>query len=78
MRRQGVSFSSLHTPSSLNVSGSPHHGSPDPSILRSATRSADKSADRYTSGLGSVWGLVHPANVNAFFASFRNVSFKDS
>lgn len=46
MRRQGVSFSSLHTPSSLNVSGSPRHVSPDHSILRSANRPADKSADR--------------------------------
>ncbi|TWW57594.1 Centrosomal protein of 135 kDa [Takifugu flavidus] len=49
MRRQGVSFSSLHTPTSLNVSGSPHHVSPDHSILRSVTRSADKSADRNVS-----------------------------
>ncbi|XP_074492178.1 centrosomal protein of 135 kDa isoform X2 [Sebastes fasciatus] len=41
MRRQGVSFSSL------DVSSSSHHTSPERSILRTLNRSTDKSADKY-------------------------------
>ncbi|KAL7397610.1 hypothetical protein ABVT39_024981 [Epinephelus coioides] len=44
MRRQGVSFSSLQSSSSL--SASPHHTSPERSILRTLNRSTDKSADK--------------------------------
>ncbi|XP_037627131.1 centrosomal protein of 135 kDa isoform X1 [Sebastes umbrosus] len=40
MRRQGVSFSSL------DVSSSSHHTSPERSILRTLNRSTDKSADK--------------------------------
>ncbi|XP_049443312.1 centrosomal protein of 135 kDa [Epinephelus fuscoguttatus] len=47
MRRQGVSFSSLQSSSSL--SASPHHTSPERSILRTLNRSTDKSADKSVS-----------------------------
>ncbi|XP_070688604.1 centrosomal protein of 135 kDa isoform X2 [Pempheris klunzingeri] len=46
MRRQGLSFSSLHSSSPLDVSTSPHHISPERSILRTINRSTDKSTDR--------------------------------
>uniref|UniRef100_A0A7N6C0F4 Centrosomal protein 135 n=1 Tax=Anabas testudineus TaxID=64144 RepID=A0A7N6C0F4_ANATE len=46
MRRQGVSFSSLHSSSPLSVSTSPHHLSAERSILRSLDRSTDKAADK--------------------------------
>lgn len=46
MRRQGLSFSTLQTSSSLSVSSSSHHISPERSILRSLDHSTDKSADR--------------------------------
>eukprot|EP00064_Thunnus_orientalis_P017659 superscaffoldBa00003812_g17744 len=46
MRRQGLSFSSLRSSSPLSVSHSPHHISPERSILRSLDRSTDKSADK--------------------------------
>ncbi|KAM7388577.1 hypothetical protein PAMP_024744 [Pampus punctatissimus] len=49
MRRQGLSFSSLRSSSPLNVSLSPHHISPERSILRSLDRSTDKSADKSVS-----------------------------
>ncbi|XP_042339694.1 centrosomal protein of 135 kDa [Plectropomus leopardus] len=49
MRRQGVSFSSLQSSSSLSVSTSPHHTSPERSILRTLNRSTDKSADKSVS-----------------------------
>uniref|UniRef100_A0A665VA52 Centrosomal protein 135 n=1 Tax=Echeneis naucrates TaxID=173247 RepID=A0A665VA52_ECHNA len=47
MRRQGLSFSSLQSSSTLSVSTSSHHISPERSILRSLERSTDKSADKY-------------------------------
>uniref|UniRef100_A0A669EMD0 Centrosomal protein 135 n=1 Tax=Oreochromis niloticus TaxID=8128 RepID=A0A669EMD0_ORENI len=46
MRRQGLSFSTLQTSSSLSVSSSSHHISPDRSILRSLDHSTDKSSDK--------------------------------
>ncbi|XP_020499436.1 centrosomal protein of 135 kDa isoform X2 [Labrus bergylta] len=46
MRRQGLSFSSLHSSLPLSSSSSHHHTSPDRSILRTLNRSSDKSADR--------------------------------
>ncbi|XP_070765256.1 centrosomal protein of 135 kDa [Enoplosus armatus] len=46
MRRQGVSFSSLQSSLPLSVSTSPHHTSPERSILRSLNSSTDRSADR--------------------------------
>lgn len=46
MRRQGLSFSTLQTSSSLSVSSSSHHISPERSILRSLDHSTDKSADK--------------------------------
>ncbi|KAM4548689.1 centrosomal protein of 135 kDa isoform 2-T2 [Odontesthes bonariensis] len=46
MRRQGLSFSSLQSSSSLNVSSSPHHTSVDRSILRTLDRSSDRSTDK--------------------------------
>ncbi|XP_026201117.1 centrosomal protein of 135 kDa [Anabas testudineus] len=49
MRRQGVSFSSLHSSSPLSVSTSPHHLSAERSILRSLDRSTDKAADKSVS-----------------------------
>ncbi|XP_067453663.1 centrosomal protein of 135 kDa isoform X1 [Thunnus thynnus] len=49
MRRQGLSFSSLRSSSPLSVSHSPHHISPERSILRSLDRSTDKSADKSVS-----------------------------
>ncbi|XP_069006775.1 centrosomal protein of 135 kDa [Embiotoca jacksoni] len=49
MRRQGLSFSSLQSSSSLNISGSPHHVSPERSILRTLDRSTDKSSDKSVS-----------------------------
>uniref|UniRef100_A0AAX7VTY9 Centrosomal protein 135 n=1 Tax=Astatotilapia calliptera TaxID=8154 RepID=A0AAX7VTY9_ASTCA len=49
MRRQGLSFSTLQTSSSLSVSSSSHHISPERSILRSLDHSTDKSADKSVS-----------------------------
>uniref|UniRef100_A0A3Q0SYU5 Centrosomal protein 135 n=1 Tax=Amphilophus citrinellus TaxID=61819 RepID=A0A3Q0SYU5_AMPCI len=49
MRRQGLSFSTLQTSSSLSASSSPHHISPERSILRSLDRSTDKLADKSVS-----------------------------
>uniref|UniRef100_A0A665V9N8 Centrosomal protein 135 n=1 Tax=Echeneis naucrates TaxID=173247 RepID=A0A665V9N8_ECHNA len=49
MRRQGLSFSSLQSSSTLSVSTSSHHISPERSILRSLERSTDKSADKNVS-----------------------------
>ncbi|CAK6956095.1 LOW QUALITY PROTEIN: centrosomal protein of 135 kDa [Scomber scombrus] len=49
MRRQGLSFSSLRSSSPLSLSQSPHHISPERSILRSFERSTDKSADKSVS-----------------------------
>uniref|UniRef100_I3J481 Centrosomal protein 135 n=1 Tax=Oreochromis niloticus TaxID=8128 RepID=I3J481_ORENI len=49
MRRQGLSFSTLQTSSSLSVSSSSHHISPDRSILRSLDHSTDKSSDKSVS-----------------------------
>ncbi|XP_045899417.1 centrosomal protein of 135 kDa isoform X1 [Micropterus dolomieu] len=49
MRRQGVSFSSLQSLSPLGVSTSPHHITPERSILRALNSSTDKSADRSVS-----------------------------
>uniref|UniRef100_A0A8C9YGI1 Centrosomal protein 135 n=1 Tax=Sander lucioperca TaxID=283035 RepID=A0A8C9YGI1_SANLU len=46
MRRQGVSFSSLQSSSSLDISSGSHHTSPERSILRALNRSSDKSADK--------------------------------
>nr|XP_046247398.1 centrosomal protein of 135 kDa isoform X2 [Scatophagus argus] len=46
MRRQGVSFSPLQSSLPLSVSSSPHHISPERSILRTLNRSTDKSTDR--------------------------------
>ncbi|XP_029001754.1 centrosomal protein of 135 kDa isoform X2 [Betta splendens] len=48
MRRQGLSFSSLHSSPPLSVSTSPHQLSPERSILRSLDRS-DKTADKSVS-----------------------------
>ncbi|KAI3369003.1 hypothetical protein L3Q82_025978, partial [Scortum barcoo] len=45
MRRQGVSFSSLHSSLPIDISSSPHLTSPERSILRSLNRSSDKSAE---------------------------------
>uniref|UniRef100_A0A8C9YH76 Centrosomal protein 135 n=1 Tax=Sander lucioperca TaxID=283035 RepID=A0A8C9YH76_SANLU len=49
MRRQGVSFSSLQSSSSLDISSGSHHTSPERSILRALNRSSDKSADKSVS-----------------------------
>ncbi|XP_034736787.1 centrosomal protein of 135 kDa isoform X2 [Etheostoma cragini] len=49
MRRQGVSFSSLQSSSSLEVSSGSHHTSPERPILRAVNRSTDKSADKSVS-----------------------------
>ncbi|XP_041862587.1 centrosomal protein of 135 kDa isoform X2 [Melanotaenia boesemani] len=49
MRRQGLSFSSLQSSSSLSVSSSPRHTSTERSILRTLDRSSDKSTDRNVS-----------------------------
>nr|XP_046247399.1 centrosomal protein of 135 kDa isoform X3 [Scatophagus argus] len=49
MRRQGVSFSPLQSSLPLSVSSSPHHISPERSILRTLNRSTDKSTDRNVS-----------------------------
>ncbi|KAM9385560.1 centrosomal protein of 135 kDa isoform 2-T2 [Pholidichthys leucotaenia] len=49
MRRQGLSFSSLRSPLSLNTSGSPHLSSTERSILRSAETSTDKPGDKSVS-----------------------------
>ncbi|XP_026161092.1 centrosomal protein of 135 kDa isoform X2 [Mastacembelus armatus] len=46
MRRHGLSLSSLRSSSPLGVSTSPHHISPERSIIRSLDRSTDKSADK--------------------------------
>ncbi|CAJ1060000.1 centrosomal protein of 135 kDa isoform X3 [Xyrichtys novacula] len=49
MRRQGLSFSSLQSSLPLSSSISPHHSSPERSILRTLNRSSDKSTDRSVS-----------------------------
>ncbi|XP_059197892.1 centrosomal protein of 135 kDa [Centropristis striata] len=49
MRRRGMSFSSLQSSTSLDISSSPHHTSPERSILRTLSRSTDKSADKSVS-----------------------------
>uniref|UniRef100_A0A3Q3SE06 Centrosomal protein 135 n=1 Tax=Mastacembelus armatus TaxID=205130 RepID=A0A3Q3SE06_9TELE len=49
MRRHGLSLSSLRSSSPLGVSTSPHHISPERSIIRSLDRSTDKSADKSVS-----------------------------
>ncbi|XP_056271172.1 centrosomal protein of 135 kDa isoform X2 [Pseudoliparis swirei] len=49
MRRQGVSFSSLQSSLSLDAAAGSHHGSPEHSILRTPSHSADRSADKSVS-----------------------------
>ncbi|KAK2835857.1 hypothetical protein Q5P01_016341 [Channa striata] len=49
MRRQGLSLSSLRSSSHLSVSTSPHHVSPERSVLQSVDHSSDKSAEKSVS-----------------------------